>query len=184
MVNQTDPGVEQTLSIHDELPFVEKQDVPAGSSRTRDNWAYRIKTPEDMVLFIVAGTQFAPEFRDPTGAQLPDDTRVTIQKCNKQGDPLSEFVLSEHLGRFVYDKMRKDPDFFRETQRELMLDEREIAKVFVEIPEGGPDFSASQSRMTIGDDTTDFGTPAEILEHDDLSPEESAAIKAASQRSE
>jgi hypothetical protein len=175
-------GVEKNITIHDDLAFVEKQDVAAGSNSTKDNWAYKLKGPEGFVVFIPAAIELAPEFRDSNGEKLDDSTRVIVQKCDKQGNPLSEYVLNELLGRFNYSKMRNDPDFFRRTNRDLMLDEREIAKIFTEIPSGANDFNANQSRLTIGDDTSDFGTPVEIVDHDDLSAEETTAVKRASQR--
>jgi len=175
-------GVEQEIAIHDEQPFIEKQDVVAGETASKDNWAYKLKGPEGYVIFVVAGTVFAPEFRDGSGNSLDDSTRVIWQKCDKQGNPISEFVINELLGRWNYEKMRNDPDYFRKTQRDLMLDEREIAKIFVEIPSGANDFNAAQSRLTVGDDTSDYGQPVEIIDHDDISSAETQAVKAASQR--
>jgi len=175
-------AVEQEITLHDDLEFIDKQDVAAGVSPTKDNWAYRIEGPEGYVVFVQAATVFAPEFRDASGDPLDSSTRVRFQKCDKQGNPLSEYVLSELIDRFNYAKMRQDPDYFRKTRRDLLLDEREIAKIFVEIPSGATAFSASESRLTIGDDTSDFGTPVEIVNHDDLNGQESAAVKAASQR--
>lgn len=175
-------SVEKQISIHDGLDFVDKQDVAAGSSSTKDNYAYRIQGPEGYVIFLPAAIEFAPEFRDSNGDKLDESTRVKLQKCDKQGNPLSEYVLSELLGRFNYEKMRNDPDFFRRTNRDLMLDEREMAKIFVEIPSGSNGFDKAQSRLTIGDDTSDFGTPVEVVDHGDLSGQETAAVKAASQR--
>lgn len=175
-------GAEVEITLHDSLEFVEKQDVPAGEAPTKDNWAYRIKGPEGYVIFVQAMTVFAPEFRDSNGDPLDPSTRVRFQKCDRQGNPLSEYLLSELLGRFDYEKMRTDPDYFRKTTRDLFIDEREIAKIFVEIPAGANGFSADHSRLTIGDDTSDFGTPVEIVNHENLSGQESAAVKAASQR--
>lgn len=175
-------GAEQEVTLGEHLDFVEKQDVGAGETPTKDNWAYKLKGPVGNVVFIQGGTNFAPEFRDANGEKLDSSTRVTFQKCNKQGDPLSDYILNELLGRWDYEKMRTDPDHFRYTNKDLMLDEREIAKIFVEIPSGANGFDAAQSRLTIGDDTSDFGTPVEIIDHDKLSPEETAAVKAASQR--
>jgi hypothetical protein len=91
--------------------------------------------------------------------------------------------LNEQIGRFNYEKMRNDPDFMRYTQQDLMLDEREIAKIFLEIPGSGTAFSASDSRLTVGDVTSDYGTPVEIVDHEELSGQESQAVTAASQRS-
>ena len=174
-------SVEESTTLHDGLDFVESQDVQAGQSPTTDNYAYRIKGPDGYVIFAPAGAQIAPEFRSPDGSKLDSSTRVTFQKCDRQGNPLSEYLLNELLGRFRYDKMRTDPEYQRRLQRDLMLDEREIAKIFVEIPAGADDFSAEQSNLLIGDDTSSFGTPVEIVEHDDLTGKESAAIKSASQ---
>lgn len=175
-------GVEKEITLHDDLSFVSKQDVTAGEAPAKDNWAYKIKGPEGFVLFVQGGIEFAPEFRDSNGNKIDDSARVIVQKCDKQGNPLSEFVLNELIGKFNYTKMRNDPDYFRKTARDLMLDEREIAKIFVEIPSGANNFSASDSRLTIGDDTSDFGTPVEIVDHDELSTQETSAVKAASQR--
>lgn len=177
-----DQPVEMEITLHDDLGFVEKQDVAAGVSPTQDNWAYRIEGPEGYVIFVQAMTVFAPEFRDSSGDPLDPSTRVRVQKCDRQGNPLSEYVLSELIGRFNYAKMRTDPDFFRKTTRDLFIDEREIVKIFVEIPGGANGFSAANSRLTIGDDTSDYNKPVEIVDHDDLSGQESAAVKAASQR--
>ncbi|APX00131.1 hypothetical protein CHINAEXTREME_17210 [Halobiforma lacisalsi AJ5] len=182
-INQS--AAEQETPLHDELEFVEKQDVPAGEKNaTKDNYAYRIEGPGDRVIFIQGGTQFSPEFRDAEGNQLDGSARVTFQKCTKQGDPISEYVFNEQLGRFDYSKMRTNPEYQRYTKRDLMLDEREIAKIYVQIPDSGEAFDASNSTLVIGDDTSDFGTPVEIINHDDLTAEESQAIKAASQRGE
>lgn len=175
-------AVEQEITLHDDLAFVSKQDVTAGDAPAKDNWAYKLEGPEGYVVFVSAGTEFAPEFRDANGNKIDSSSRVIFQKCDKQGNPISEYVLNELLGRFNYEKMRNDPDYFRRTKRDLMLDEREIAKIFVDIPSGTANFSASDSRLTVGDDTSDFGTPVEIIDHDNLSNQESQAVKTASQR--
>jgi hypothetical protein len=175
-------AVEQEETIRDGLDFVNKQDVTAGETPAKDNWAYEIKGPDGYVIFFQAGSQFSPEFRDSNGDPLDDSTRVMLQKCDRQGNPMSDYLINELLGRFRYDKMRTDPDYQRKLQKDLMLDEREIAKIFVEIPSNGNDFAASQSNLLIGDDTSDFGVPVEIVNHDDLSAQESEVVKAASQR--
>lgn len=76
--------------------------------------------------------------------------------------------------------MRTDPDYFRNTDRDLMIDEREIPLVFVDIPAGTNGFSAAQSTLTIGDETSDFGKPVEIVSHDSLSGEQLNAVQRAS----
>jgi hypothetical protein len=167
------------ISIDDKKSFVESDDVDPGQTQVA---GYEITGPENYVIGIESGTPVAPEFRDENGEKLDGSTRVTIQKCDRQGNPLgSGVVFSELLSRFDYSKMRTDPDYFRKTERDLMIDEREIVKVFIEIPESGETFDAYQSELTIGDETSDFGKPVEIVNHDDLSADQSSAVKSASQ---
>lgn len=172
---------EKEIPIYDGLDFVTKQAVTAGEMPSKDNHAYRLKGPESHVVFITAGTVIAPEFRDANGDPLDSNTRILFQKCDPQGNPKGDFVvLSDLLGKFNYEKMRQDPDYMRKTKRDLMLDEREIAKIFLQIPEGAENFAPSKSRLEIGDTTSDFGQPVEIIDHDDLSTKESAVVKQAS----
>lgn len=180
MVEISGTPTEQHISIHDDLSFVSKQDVNADDPNTP---AYTIDGPENYVIGVDAGTPVAPEFRDTNGDKLDASTQVTIQKCDRQGNPLGDgIVFNDLLGRFSYEDMRNDPDFFRKTSKALMIDEHEIVKVFVDIPSGANKFVSSQSRLTIGDTTSDFGAPVEIIDHKDLSAEESQAVKMASQR--
>jgi hypothetical protein len=174
-------GAEKQISIHDDLSFVSKQDVSADDF---DTPAYTIDGPDGYLLGVDSGTPVAPEFRDSNGDKLDDSTRVEIQKCDRQGNRLGGgIVFSELLGRFDYTKFRNDPEFFRKTKKALMIDEREIVKVFVKVPSGSNGFDEANSRLTIGDDTSDFGKSVEIVDHDDLSPAEKAAVKQASQNS-
>lgn len=172
-------SVEQETALHDGLAFVTKQDVEAGDDSSH---AYKIEGPEGFVVAMMAGAEIGPEFRDAEGNPLDSSTRITIQKCNKQGSPLGNGrAFTELLGRFDYGKMLTDPDYTRGLSKDLMVDEREIVKVYVDVPAGSSGFNAANSRLTIGDDTSDFGTPVEIIDHDDLSEQESAAVKQASQ---
>jgi hypothetical protein len=172
-------AVEQQITIHDEQPFVSKQDVPAGDGTTP---AYTIEGPEGYIIGVDAGTPVAPEFRDSSGEKLDGSTRVTIQKCDKQGNPLGDgIVFNDQLSRFDFEEFRTDPDYFRSTQKQLMVDEREIVKIFVDVPSGANGFNADNSNLTIGDDTSDFGKPVDIVDHDDLTGAESQAVKRASQ---
>jgi hypothetical protein len=169
------------ISLDATKPFVEKQDVPPGATQTL---AYTITGPDNYVIGVEEGTPVACEFRDEDGNKLDGSTRVIIQKCDRQGNPLgSEIVFSELLSRFDYSEMRTDPDFFRRTSSDLMIDEHEIVKVFVKIPQRGSAFSAEQSVLTIGDATSDFGKPVEIVHHSELSDQQLSKIKAASQAS-
>jgi len=180
MANIGDTSGEEQITLDDRLPFVESQDVPAGDGNTA---AITITGPDDHVVAIDAATPVAPEFKDSQGEKLPASTQVTIQKCDKQGNPLGDgIIFNDTLGRFNYAKMRSDPEYMRKTKKSLMVDEKEIVKVFVEIPQGGNAFDAAQSRLTIGDDTSDFGKPVEIVDHGELSAAETQAVKAASQK--
>jgi hypothetical protein len=169
------------ISLDATKPFVDEQDIPAGAMQTA---AYEITGPDNYVIGIEEGTPVACEFRAENGDKLDGSTRVVIQKCDRQGNPLgSEIVFSELLSRFDYSEMRTDPDYFRRTSADLMIDEHEIVKVFVQIPDRAKAFSAAQSVLTIGDATSDFGKPVEIVHHDELSEQQLSKIKAASQAS-
>jgi len=173
-------SIEQMITLYDGLSFVSSQDVAAGDPNTP---AYIMEGPDGYMVAVMAGTPFAPEFRDSNGDKLDGSTRVIFQKCDKQGNPIGDgIVLNELLSKFDYEQMRTDPDKFRKTNKDLMVDEREIVKIFLDIPTGATGFDASQSNLAIGDDTSDYGKAVEIVDHDDLSTQESAAVKAASQR--
>jgi hypothetical protein len=173
-------NAEKQISLYDGQPFIEEQDVPAGDPNTA---ALTLEGPDGYVIAVDAGTPIAPEFRDANGEKLDPSTRVIVQKCDRQGNPLGDgIIFNDTLGRFNYSKMRSDPDYMRKTAKSLMVDEREIVKVFVDIPAGANGYDASNSRLTIGDDTSDFGKAVEIVDHDDLSEGETRAVKQASQR--
>lgn len=173
-------GVEQEIMLTPDKPFVNEQnEVPPQDENTP---AYHFKGQEGYVLFIPAGTLFAPILRNANGDLLDGSTRITFQKLNKQGDKLGNgVVLNELFGKFEVDEFRNDPDYMRYTQADLMLDERERAGIFLDIPEGAETFDPAASELSIGDTTSEFRTPVEVIDHDDLSSEETAAVKRASQ---
>lgn len=178
-MNINQQGVEKETTLHEGLPFVEEQDVAAGDF---DTPAYTITGPDDTVISIDAGTQLAPEFRSADGSKLDGSARIVVHKCDKHGNKIAGgIVFSDTLNRFNYDKMRVEPDYHRKTTDALMIAPKEIVKVFVEVPEGSEGFAAGQSNLQIGDDTSDFGVPVEIVEMQDLSAAEQQAVKAASQ---
>jgi len=118
-------------SIDDQKPFVESNDVTTSDSNVA---AFTIEGPEGYVIGIEEGTPVAPEFRTESGQKIDGSARVTIQKCDKQGNPIgSGIVFTELMSRFDYEKFRTDPDFFRKSDRDLMIDEREIVKEEVEL---------------------------------------------------
>jgi hypothetical protein len=167
-------------STKDEI--VTAQAVTAGDTPAKDNWAYQIKAPRKSVVFIPMGVPFAPEFRDSNGEKLDGSTRVLFQKTDAQGNPISTHVLNELLSKFNYEQMRTDDDYFRYTQEDLMLDEREEALIFLDIPASANDFDPTTSTLTIGDNTSNLADPVEYIDYSDLGPEEVAAVKSASQK--
>lgn len=173
-------GVEKEIMLTPDMPFIDEQNqVQPGDSNTP---AYHFRGQEGYVLFIPAGTLFAPILRDSSGDLLDDSTRIIFQKMNKQGDKLGNgIVLNELFGKFNTEKFRNDPDYMRYTQADLMLDERERAGIFLDIPEGANAFDPDASDLSIGDTTSEFRTPVEVVDHDELSDQESAAVKRASQ---
>ncbi|ALJ99683.1 head protein [Haloarcula californiae icosahedral virus 1] len=174
-------SAEKQISLYDGQPFISEQDVAAGDPNTP---ALTIEGPDGYVIAVDAGTPIAPEFRDSNGEKLDPSTRVIVQKCDRQGNPLGDgIIFNDTLGRFNYNKMRTDPDYMRKTAKSLMVDEREIVKVFVDVPDGANGYDAERSRFTLGDDTSDFGKAVEIVDHDDLTEGETQAVKSASQRS-
>lgn len=173
-------GVEQEIMLTPDKPFInEENQVTPGDTNTP---AYHFKGQEGYVLFIPAGTLFAPILQDVNGELLDGSTRIIFQKMNKQGDKLGNgVVLNELFGKFDTEKFRNDPEYMRYTQDDLMLDERERAGIFLDIPEGAETFDPDNSHLSIGDTTSEMRTPVEVIDHDDLSPEEQAAVKRASQ---
>lgn len=166
-----------TISIDDNKGFVSSSAAAAGKDKAE---AYQIEGPENYVIGVDAGTPIAPEFRDSSGQPLDGSTRITLQKCDRQGNPIGSGILfTELLSRFDFEKMRNDPDYFRRIDDGVMIDEYEIVKLFVDIPAGANDFAPAQSTLTIGDETSDYGKPVEIVSHEDLSGQESAAVKTA-----
>lgn len=170
---------EKEITLDDTLPFVEKQDVAPGDT---DTPAYIIEGPENHLIAVDSNSPVAPEFRGPSGEKL-ENTTFVIQKCDKQGNPIGTGIaLSDSLNRYDYEKFRTDPDYFRRTNQSLMIDEHEIVKVFVDIPENASEgFDASNSRLTIGDDTSSHGKPVGIVDKSNLSDGQQQAVKQASQ---
>ena len=60
-INQTE---NVPTKIHDELSFVESQDVAAGADEV---YAYRIEAPDDYVIAVESGTPVAPRFVNVNG---------------------------------------------------------------------------------------------------------------------
>lgn len=182
-MQMSDAGVEQEIILEPTKPFIdEMNEVPPGDDNIP---AYHFRGQEGFVLFIPGGTLFAPVLRDTNGELLDDDVRIIFQKMNKQGDKLGNgVVLNELYGQFDIEKFRNDPEYRRYTSSDLMLDERERAGIFLSIPEGSDQtFDPEKSQLSIGDTTSEFRTPVEVVDHDDLSAEETEAVKRASQAS-
>lgn len=163
-------NTEDPIRVYDDLDFVSKQDVPDATSNLA---AYSIRGPRNYVVGIEEGTPLAPEFRDVNGDKLDPSTQIILQKADVQGNPIgSAIIFEDSLDGFDYEKMRSDPQYFRYTNKPLLLKEREYLYVFVDIPQGSNDFDASESRLTIGDNTTQTGKPAFIRHVETMSQQE------------
>lgn len=168
---------EDPITIDDTKPFVSKQDVTAGTRAI----AYTVEGPEDYVVGVDAGTMVAPYFVDANGDKLDDATQVIMQKADPQGNPLGNAIIFEDsLSVFNYDKMLSDTDYYRYTHKPLLLDEREFLYVYLDIPAGTSDFSAANSRLTMGDKSTRKNQPVYIREKGDLNAGQRDAVNQAS----
>lgn len=173
----TSPQGEQPITIDDTKEFVTKSDVAAGSRAT----AYEVEGPDDHVIGVDAGTIFAPYFRQANGDPLDGSAQIIVQKADPQRNPLGNAIVFEDtMSVFDQNKMRTDEDYFRYTHKPLVLDEREFLFIQLEIPGGSGDFSASDSRLTIGDKSTRKNQPAYIREKNSLAPGQQQALGAAS----
>lgn len=169
---------EDPIQIHDDLPFVESEQVQPGETHVP---AYTIEGPDNYVLGVEANTPLAPELRTASGEKLDNSTRVLLQKADPQGNPLGNAIIFEHnLDAFDFEKMRSDPRFFRHTQKSLLLDEKEYLYVYVDIPSGADPLDPQMSRLTIGDNVTQTGKAVYIRKKDSLNGMESSAVQAAS----
>ena len=176
-INQTE---NVPSKLYDELDFVDKQDVSAGSDEV---YAYRIECPEDYGIAIPRGTPVAPRFVDVDGNKLDGATIVTLQKFTTQGYPIADgIVFEDTLGAFDYEEMRLEPEKMRRTTAPIALDERESLHVLLSIPSGSADFDASASQLTIGEDTTNVGKPVSIKKKNEMGAREIAALENANSR--
>lgn len=172
---------EDPIQIYDGLSFVTKTDVTPGDTATP---AYEIAGAEGYVIGIERNTPVAPEFRDSSGNKLDGSARVLFQKADPQGNPLGNAIVFEaNLDTFNYNKMRSDPEYFKTTSEALLIDEREFLHVYIDIPSGSNDFSASDSRITIGDNVTQTGKPVFIREKSTLNQQQRQAVNQASTQS-
>lgn len=170
---------EDPIQLHDGLPFIESQDVNPGERHVP---AYTIEGPDNHVIGIESNTPLAPEFRGPDGEKLDSSTQILLQKADPQGNPLGNAITFSHnLDSFDYEKMRSDSRYFRYTQKSLLLDEREYLYVYAHIPEHADrEFSAENSRLTIGDNATQTGKAVYIREKDSLNEVQQEAVNGAS----
>lgn len=169
---------EDPLQIHDDLSFVTKQNVTPGEPNKP---AYIVEGKTNYVLGIEMNTPFAPEFIDINGNKLDESSRLVFQKADPQGNPLGNAIIAEaNLGQFNYAKMRSDPEFYKTTNKSLLLDEREFLHVYIDIPSGAANFDASQSRLTIGDAVTQTGKPVFIRRKSSLGAAQQSAVNQAS----
>jgi hypothetical protein len=170
-------NTEDPIQIYDDLEFVEKQDVVAGQDNAP---AYTIRGPRNYVIGIEQETPVAPEFRTADGTPVDDSAQVVFQKADVQGNPLGNAIIFQHnMGAFDYEEMRSDPEYFKYTNKPLLLKPREYLYVYLRLPSGADDFSASESRLTMGDNVTRTGKPAYIRHLREMSDEEKNLINRA-----
>lgn len=170
-------NTEDPIQIHDDLDFVSSQDVAPGEHNVP---AYTIRGPRNYVVGVEADTPFAPEFRTADGSKLDPSTQIVAQKADVQGNPLGSAIILQHnLGAWNYEKMRSDPEYFKYTNKPLLLREREYLYIYLRIPEGSDGFDAASSRLTIGDNVTQTGKPVYIRHERDMSEQEKQLVKEA-----
>lgn len=164
--------------IHDDLRFVEKQDVAAGNDEV---YAYRIECPENYGIAIPRGTPVAPRFVDASGEKLDPATILTIQKFTTEGYPIADgIIFNDTLDTFDYEEMRLEPEKMRRTKKPVALDERESLHVLLSIPTGSPDFDASNSHLTVGEDATSVGKPVNVKKKSEMGTREQQVLEQSS----
>ena len=164
--------------IYDELRFVEKQDVAAGSDET---YAYRVECPENYGIAIPRGTPIAPRFVDVNGEKLDPATIIKLQKFTTEGYPIADgIVFNDTLDTFDYEEMRLEPEKMRRIKKPVALDERESLHILLSIPSGAADFDASASQLTIGEDATSVGKPVNIKKKTEMGAREQAVLEQSS----
>lgn len=167
-------NTEDPIQIHDGLEFVEKQSVSPGQDNVP---AYTIRGPRNYVIGIEKETPIAPEFRTADGSPVDGSAQLVMQKADVQGNPLGNAIIFQHnMDAFDYEEMRSDPEFFKYTNKPLLLKPREYLYVYVRLPNGADDFDSSQSRLTMGDNVTQTGKPVYIRHENDMSDEEKKLI--------
>lgn len=166
---------EDKVTVDDEKEFVTAGNPQPGSVNEP---AYLIKGMDDYVIAIQKGTPLMPTLRDENGDKLDPATKVTLQKADKQGNPLGNaIVFDATLDQFRYDKMGSDTDFFRYTQEPVVLRANQQLHLYAVVPNGQPAFDPGQSRLQIGDNTSSIGKPCFIRQVDDLDAKHQAALK-------
>ena len=168
-------AVENEISIHQNLSFVTEQAPPVDD---RNIPAYKIEGPDGYILAVEEGTPVAPELRDGSGNKLDGSTRVILQKADRQENPLGKSIIfDESLSALDYNKMRADPDYFKRTTRDVLINENQYLMVYVVVPSGANQMDTGNSRITIAEETTKAGKPAFIREKDALSSTELNAVE-------
>lgn len=171
---------EDPVQLYDGLPFVSSQEVQPGETHKP---AYTVEGPDNYVIGIEANTPLGPEFRDANGDPIDTSSRILLQKADPQGNPLGNAIIFEHnMDTFDYEKMRSDPRYFRQTQKSLMLDEREYLYVYLDIPTGSNAFNPGESRLTLGDKVTQTGKAVFIRKKSELNQRQRQAVNAASSK--
>jgi len=168
-------NTEDPIRVHDDLDWVSKQAVSPGEDNVP---AYTIRGPRNYTVGIEAETPIAPEFRTADGSPVDTSAQIVVQKADVQGNALGNAIVFEtNMDAFDYAEMRSDPEYFKYTQKPVLLKEREFLFVYLRLPQGADDFDPAKSRITIGDNVTQTGKPAYIRHMRDMSEEEKKLVE-------
>lgn len=167
-------NTEDPIRIHDDLDFVEKQNVGPAQENVP---AYTLRGPRNYVIGVEEETPAAPEFRQADGTPIDGSTQITFQKADVQGNPLGNaIVFQTNMSSFDFEEMRSDPQYYKYTNKPLLLKPREYLYVYLDLPDGAGEFDASSSRLTVGDNVTQTGKPVYIRHLDDMGEDEKQLI--------
>jgi len=170
-------NTEDPIQIHDDLEFVSKREVSPSQNNVP---AYTLRGPRNYVIGIEEETPLAPEFRTADGTPVDQSAQLVLQKADVQGNPLGNSIIFQHnMGAFDYEEMRSDPQYYKYTNKPLLLKPREYLYAYLRLPDGADKFDPGESRLTMGDNVTQTGKPVYIRHTRDMNDKEKQLIEKA-----